>query len=137
MSSSPSCVFDVSESANSFDKQSAELSLPNDGYDQIAQIESSGSGFALPGSTGNVYLELDYKSNTEFSVGLIGEDGALKPAVTVTPQENWNKIYVQLSNAVNETPVSDKYKVYVKFIKTDKETGIRSVFLDNIKLIFL
>ena len=137
VSSSSSCIYTVSESPDSFEKQSAELSLPYDGYDQIAQIESSGSGFALPGSTGNVYLELDYKSNTEFSVGLIGEDGALKPAVMVTPQENWNKIYVQLSNAVNETPVSGKYKVYVKFIKADTETGIRRVFLDNIKLLFL
>lgn len=121
---------------NSFEGRSYELGLSSSKGDFIAQVESNGKGFELPRGSLNVYLELNYKGNAVFEVGLIGEDNLLKPALNINPQVNWNKIYIQLASAVSEGIYSSKYKVYFKLLKQG-EVHNPKVFLDNIKLMYL
>lgn len=126
----------IAPAADSFEGKSGKMEIPaSDPIYSIAQVESS-VYYTLPQGSSNVYLELNYKCNQEFVVGLITEDGVLKEAVHVNPQVNWNKIYIQLSNAVSNVPVSNKYKVFFKTLKND-DSSSPNVFLDNIKLIYL
>lgn len=118
--------------ADSFEKTSLKFTLP--GGENAGRLLSS-STYTLPPSTGNVFLEIDYKCDTDFTVGLLGTDGIECPAVTVVKQENWNKIYIQLSTAVNLLATS-KSNVYFKIVG-DNSGQAKQVFLDNIKLLYI
>jgi len=126
-------VIDNATTEDSFENKSLSITLPAGGT--AARVISSGDGFVLPTGTGNIYLELDYKCDTDFSIGLIGSDGIEVPAITLKQQSNWNKIYIQLSTAVNLLATT-KANVYFKILKgSDGEA--KHVFLDNIKLLYL
>jgi hypothetical protein len=90
----------------------------------------SSSAFPLPNTSEMLYLEVNYKCNQSFEVGLFGGP-ELKPALTVSAQDSWNKIYIQLSNAVSNSPVYNTYKVYFKMVKTTDNPNPK-LFLDNI-----
>lgn len=125
--------FSIAPASESFEGNSAELLL-NNGM-TIGQLESSESGYPLPSGSSNVFLEFNYRSNEEFSVGLIDDSGILRPALNINPQTSWNKIYVQLSFAVNSPAVAKNYKVYFRMLKKTADTP--RLLLDNIKLVYL
>ena len=125
--------FSIAAASESFEGGSAEIVLNNGAV--VAQVESSESGYTLPTGSSNVYLEFNYKSNEEFVVGLIDDNGFMRPAINVNPQAQWNKIYVQLSFAVNSPNVAKNYKVYFRMLKKTADTP--RLFLDNIKLVYL
>jgi hypothetical protein len=122
----------MAPSEQSFEGRSIQLGLSGDSL--VAMIETT-NFITLPKGNSNVYLELNYKCNDQFEVGLIAEDGTKKSALVVKEQENWNKIYIQLSTALNSNPISDKHKVFFRLIKRDVASP--TVYLDNIKLIYL
>jgi len=99
----------------------------------IAQLESTKS-FTLPTANSNVYLELNYKCNTKFEVGLFGTGTSEKPALVLNPRDYWNKIYIQLSAVVNSEPKAPTYKVYFRMLN---DVGNAKLQLDNIKLLYL
>lgn len=117
---------------NCFEGRSISLSLSGDSI--TAQIESTNS-YALPSGNSNVYLELNYKGNADFTVGLIGDNDDFKPALNVAASDSWNKIYIQLSTAVSSAPVSTKYRVAFRLLKTGDTDP--QIFLDNLKLLFI
>ena len=90
--------FSIATPAESFEGSSLKLTLPGNTY--LTQVESAGSGFTLPKGSPNVYLELDYKCNEEFLIGLIDEALELRPALYLNPQANWNKVYITIANVV-------------------------------------
>jgi len=95
----------------------------------------SSENFSLPTGTGNLYLELNYKCNTPFTIGLVGTDGMDVPAITINRQDNWNKTYIQLSVAAGSINTA-KCKVYFEFFSATDNTTTQ-IFLDNIKLLYL
>lgn len=85
-----------------------------------------------------IYLELNYKNNIPFEVGIMGFDNnALVDKVYIAgmnTKEDWNKIYVNLTDYVANMK-ADVYKITIRASKgTDVETG--EIFLDNIKLLY-
>jgi hypothetical protein len=124
--------FRIVSGSDNFEGKSISLELSGDSV--TAQIESA-SSFSLPTGSSNVYLELNYKGNEDFTVGLVGDNDLFKPALNVSSQDNWNKIYVQLSSAVSTSPVSNKYKVAFRLLKTGDLDP--KIFLDNIKLVYI
>ena len=100
----------------------------------IAQVESLNS-FELPKNSPDVFLELNYKCNHAFIVGMTDDAGVMKPVMTVNPQENWNKIYIQLSDAIAAQP-SFRYKIYFALFKEADGTS-PTLYLDNIKLLYI
>ena len=126
-------VMDSAPPGDCLEGNSLRLTLPAGGVQAI--IYSSGSGYALPQASSNVYLEIDYKCDTDFIVGLIGTDNLQVPAITVKRQTSWNKIYIQLSTAVN-TVATTKANVYFKIL-SDENKQTKQLFLDNIKLLYL
>ncbi|HQQ93852.1 MAG TPA: hypothetical protein PLQ93_04820 [Bacteroidia bacterium] len=104
--------------------------------DVVAQVESTKT-YTLPSGNSNVYLELNYKCDHAFEVGLISSSTELKPALNLNPQASWNKIYIQLAGVVNSQPVSANYsyKVYFRMLNSDGSSP--RLYLDNIKLVYL
>lgn len=101
-----------------------------------AQLESAAT-HSLPvgGESQSLYLEVDYKCNTEFEVGVIS-NGAYFNAVKINPKDSWNKIYVQLSTAVS-TDNTTPYKKIVFRLLRNATISEQKVFLDNIKLVYI
>ncbi len=116
--------------AESFEGKSVEIGLTGNAL--VAQVESSIS-YTLPSGSSNVFLEINYKANQAFEVGMVS-GSVNKPAVMVNPSESWNKIYIQLADAYNRDPKSSSQKVYFKLLKTSENANPK-LFLDNIKLI--
>jgi hypothetical protein len=88
--------------------------------------------YFLPAGGTTIYLELNYKCNQTFVVGVIGDDFDERDAITVNSSTEWNKIYIQLTGIVSAQPLHLGYKV---FIKATKEVNIPEIYIDNIKLI--
>jgi hypothetical protein len=126
-------TYKLSTDAESLDGSSIELGLT--GTARFGQIESSSAGFVLPGANPNLYLELNYKGDAYFLVGLIDDLGIFRDVITIAPQYSWNKIYIELASAVNNPRVSSKYKVFFRIAKDDQTPSAR-IFLDNIKLVY-
>ena len=92
--------------------------------------------YYLPDGGAIIYLELDYKCNQEFNVGVIGIGSGFEDkrnVLTVTPSDEWNHIYIQLTSTVSTPPTYGAYKV---FIEATKNTTSPEIYIDNVKLIY-
>ncbi len=97
---------------------------------------ASFNSFVLPGQGKAVLLELDYKCDQEFGVGLIinlSSSTLIMPLVIVNKSETWNKIYINLGPNISEYPSAQHFKVFLEGYKSDAETS--TFYFDNIKLI--
>ena len=99
----------------------------------------SSETYQLPrGQERYTFLEMNYRCNNRFVVGLIAEtpsEFVQLESVYVLPSEDWNKIYINLTNQVNEFQNALNYRV---FIGASLEPGVENaeVYIDNIKLIY-
>jgi hypothetical protein len=97
----------------------------------------SSSSFILPRGDSPVFLELNYRCNYQFVVGLFahssGSTDKLK-VINVNASENWNKIYVYLSPEIDASPGASYYTLLFGMLNS---TGAVAPYmaLDNIKLI--
>ncbi len=123
--------YSLSAPEESFEGKSIEINL--NASQIIAQLESAKS-YTLPAANSNVYLELNYKCNTKFEVGLFGSGTSEKPAIVINPKDTWNKIYIQLAGVVNSEPKANSYKVYFRVLNDGRDARVQ---LDNIKLLYL
>lgn len=103
---------------------------------KLVQLESAVS-YSLPtgAASENVYLEIDYKCNTEFEVGIIS-NGSYMNVLKINPKDPWNKIYVFLGNAINMDKSTIYKKVAFRVYRIDA-IAEQKVYLDNIKLVYL
>lgn len=94
--------------------------------------------YALPKSGSAIYLELNYRTNIEFSVGVIpfksGVQQSYIPALTIREKDTWNKIYVNLTPSVVSASGSNEFKIYMN---ASKSTALSQaeLFFDNLKVI--
>ncbi len=92
----------------------------------------------LPIGGANVYLEMNYKSNVPFIVGVFADvsgTAVQQPTLYITPKDEWNKIYVNLVSEVSSQSSASGYKIYFRADHDDNlDTG--KVFLDNLKLVY-
>lgn len=90
----------------------------------------------LPEEKSYVFLEMNYKTNCAFTVGLIvyGTQISMEPVLVVNPSEEWNKIYINFTPTVSFNSDATKFKVFFYATKPDDvEKG--EIYLDNIKLL--
>lgn len=96
---------------------------------QVAQFQSTAT-FSLPKGGAPVYLEINYKCNQSFDIGVY--NGFTYTYVsTVNDSPDWNKIYIQLSAGVTLTQASS----VGLFFKAVKQVDNPEFFIDNIKII--
>jgi len=97
-------------------------------------------GFVLPTTGTHVFLEMEYSTNNILTVGLIirqiGLEIKTHPIIVLYPtDENWKKIYINLTPTVSSNPYADYFYV---FIRAEKESSVDEavIKLDNFKLIY-
>jgi hypothetical protein len=81
-----------------------------------------------------VYMELNYRCDQPFSVGIMTRQYEYRNVATISPRSNWGKIYINLTDAVNQAPSSTGYAFYI----TQRLPGDVSesyLYLDNIKVV--
>jgi len=127
-------LIDADTSIGYLGNKSAAIYLDN----THAFFETTSSGqFELPKGP-PVYLEINYKCNNEFVVGIfkntLSQSIQLQPSLYINSSNDWNKIYVNLTNDVKAQTDAVSYEVYFGVIKDESEP-YPEIYLDNIKLL--
>jgi hypothetical protein len=93
----------------------------------------------LPQAGAPVYLELDYKCNTPFLVGIyvnFPQSSVLqKDLLWINPKEDWNKIYVNLTSIISEAVGAEFFKVFFG-IQRDFSLDTNTIYFDNLKIVY-
>jgi len=93
--------------------------------------------YVLPTNGRPVLLEMNYKNDYFFAVGIIEESASqvIKTEVIVLYATNeWNKIYINLTDQVRASSASS-FKILIRSYITDNDTEA-NIFLDNFKLMY-
>lgn len=98
---------------------------------------ASFNAFILPGNGSPVMLELDYKCDRSFGVGMFATiNGTVVdiPLVVVNKSDTWNKIYINLGPNISAYTNASNFKVYLESSLSDESEA--AYYFDNIKLIY-
>ena len=104
----------------------------------LINFEIATQDLTLPQQGAPVYLELDYKSSTEFLVGMyinFPQDVVKSELVWVTSKQDWNKIYINLTQTVSESIGAQSFKVFFNMRRNDPSSN-EEISLDNIKVLY-
>ena len=100
------------------------------------RISIQKNAYSLPAGQ-EVWLEMDYKCDVPFWVGLIGNfngaNSTTMQVLFVLPKPYWNKEYIKLSSLVGNIR-ADSYQLYFEALTPTGGTA-GSVYLDNIKIV--
>ena len=93
----------------------------------------------IPLNGTEVYMEMDYKCDIQFAIGLIGVPEVGEEISNyffiLRPKEEWNKIYIQLTEEIFASQFPG-YRVAIAATHPNDFEGTESeIFLDNIKLV--
>ena len=92
----------------------------------------------LPQAGAPVFLELDYKCNTEFLVGMyvnFPQSVLQKDLLWINPKNDWNKIYINLTSTISEAVGAESFKVFIG-MKRDFSLDKNELYFDNVKLVY-
>lgn len=92
----------------------------------------------LPQEGAPVYLELDYKCNTRFLVGLyVNFPSAVlqKDLLWINPKDDWNKIYVNLTSSISESVGADYFSIFIA-MKRDFAIDTNMMYFDNLRVVY-
>lgn len=96
----------------------------------------SSNSYTLPKNAAPVYLELNYKTNNLFGVGIYSSSIATpQPLLYITPSDGWNKIYIELTSLISEPANSNPFRIYFSMAKSDS-VAYPELLLDNIKIVY-
>jgi hypothetical protein len=93
--------------------------------------------FVLPVDGQPVLLEMNYKNNYKFAVGIIeqGPSQIIKSDIIIlNPSEEWNKIYINFTDKVRQSNSAIDFKVLIRSYIEDGEIDEARIYLDNMKL---
>lgn len=89
----------------------------------------------LPRNNIPIYLEINYKSNQDFICGIYRYNKSEQiPIYIVKSKDEWNKIYLDLSEYIQSSPPGTDFNIYIGFTRNPSTLNVE-MFLDNIKLI--
>jgi hypothetical protein len=92
----------------------------------------------LTNNAENIYLEMHYKTEALLTVGIIGSstttpNGVVIYKISLKPNQEWNKIYINLTNEAKELRMTD-YKIVFLGELPDNVTKAK-IQIDNVKLL--
>jgi hypothetical protein len=119
--------------SNAFEGASCAAYL--DASHSVFECEPTDS-LVLPNS-GPVYMEMNYKSNTDFSVALhaiTAQQTYNISLVTIRATSEWKKIYINLATGIEVYPIALGYKPYIR-MERNSTIGDAKLFFDNIKVV--
>ena len=89
----------------------------------------------LPKNNIPIYLEINYKSNQSFVVGLYSNNKSEQiPIYVINSQDNWNKIYLDFTSFIQQFPNGTPFNIFIGFSR-DKSLSLVELYLDDIKVI--
>jgi archaellum component FlaF (FlaF/FlaG flagellin family) len=92
--------------------------------------------FSLPLNGYDIYIELNYKSDVAFKVGLMAVNTSQKfYQWTINPKDSWNKIYLNARSLVNSVNTT-QWKLII-YSNPDNLSTPKYLYLDNIKVLHL
>ncbi|MEO6132599.1 MAG: hypothetical protein ABIQ02_12175, partial [Saprospiraceae bacterium] len=95
----------------------------------------------LPTDGRDTYLEFQYKSEMDFSIGLLGIslDGlrSYKFFYLVKPTENWNMLYIELTDLLKVSDFPAYEIVFRSVYPSDATKAELKIRLDNIKVVHI
>ena len=121
--------------AESYDDASLKLALDADQI--IFECKMTGNGIDIPGGGTPSMLEFTYKCNNSFVVGLFSKDpgGTIQTSIiSLKPSEDWNHIYVNLTDVVSSNPNYIAQNPFFGFIRDEGVEGEAFVIIDNIRM---
>ncbi len=123
--------------AEVFEGSFSAIAKLSDSYKYLLTVSTS--DFFIPQTLTPVFLELNYKTNTPFVVGMIGQfqtgGTELVRTLIINANNEWNKIYINLTATANYTVNVQSFKVFFEANKLDSIAEPK-VFIDNIKLLY-
>lgn len=111
--------------------RSGYAKLDTDSFDMFIRSEFFTGLF--PASS-FVYLELNYRCNQPFTVGVMTKQFEYRTVGVVNANTNWSKIYINLTDALNQAPSSSGYAFFITMRKPD-DMAESFIYLDNIKVV--
>lgn len=101
------------------------------------EIESTDL-FDLPKDGRDVYLEINYRSNVDFTIGtFVSTPNQVISLPSVSPFSTgleWKKGYVYLRDETNNQPFNAKFRIFFRAVNA--EVTNPEIFIDNIKLLY-
>ena len=110
----------------------AKIDTPN------INFEVSTQDLILPQQGAPVYLEIDYKCSTEFLVGVYvnySQNVEKKDLIWVTSKQEWNKIYINLTQTISESIGAVSFKVFVNMRRMG-DSNSEEISFDNVKILY-
>jgi len=104
---------------------------------EILDVSTSIGYFDVVGTNNFAFLELEYKSETTFTAGVVaisdtGEEGYI-PFIFLKESPEWNKVYLDLSSTVQ---VQNVESFRVRFtLQSSSATADETIYIDNVKLV--
>ncbi|MBK8955358.1 MAG: hypothetical protein IPM34_07365 [Saprospiraceae bacterium] len=93
----------------------------------------------IPQSPDAIILELHFKSDIPFSIGFIGNKGALGEDylinATLLPKKNWTKAYFNFRDIINDSNANSYRLAISANYRSDTAIAVQRILLDNIKVI--
>lgn len=98
----------------------------------------SAQSLELPTNGSDVYVELTYRCNQPFYVGLMADlpgQTTERPVVRVNTKNEWNKIYINLVTELSALSGADNFKLLLS-VNDDKDGEPAAIYVDNIKIVY-
>ena len=124
------------EGAEAYDGKSLKMGLTAE--QNIFECRT-GQSFDLPGGGTPIFLEFTYRCNNSLVVGLFSRypSGTFQiPIIVLNPSEDWNHIYVNLTDVVSSNATFLDHKPFFGFLRDDDVEGEINVYVDNIRMIY-
>jgi hypothetical protein len=102
----------------------------------VFEVITNGA-YELPRGGASVYLEINYKTQMPLVTGIVANlitQPVQAPVVTLNPNTQWNKAYINLNSEVSGYNAID-YRIFIGALKTDDEADLE-ILVDNLKLVF-
>ncbi len=114
-------------------KYTAKVLIPND---SVVFECATHDSFILPTDGSSVFLEMNYKSNNEFTVGLLvnGSVSSQRSILVINPSSSWNKIYINLTPTLSSITSATSFRVFLTAKKNTKDAN-GEIYFDNMKLL--
>ncbi|MBC8266656.1 MAG: hypothetical protein H8E84_06785 [Flavobacteriales bacterium] len=94
---------------------------------------------SLPRTGTPIYVELNYKSNTAFQIGVFAnypQSVITTSILAINPKNEWNKIYIDLTSTIINTQNANSHKVFISMRRDVNSTEMAELYIDNFKIVY-
>lgn len=110
------------------------ITTPDKTFAEVSTVNT----YNLPTAGQNVYVELTYRNNQPFLVGVIASvptGNVQQQTAVINPRQDWNKIYINLITELSSFTNASNFKLFIG-ASHDQHLDTGKVYLDNIKLVY-